>query len=77
MAAILPVQEFVEGKYVIMVTRKGITKKTDLAAYSNPRSGEIIAISVDEGDELIAVQLTHGDQDVFLGTAKRPVYPVP
>ena len=69
-AALLPVREFAEGKYVIMVTRKGITKKTDLAAYSNPRSGGIIAISVDEGDELIAVQLTHGDQDVFLGTRK-------
>ena len=69
-AAILPVREFVEGKYVIMVTRKGIAKKTDLAAYSNPRSGGIIAISVDGGDELIAVQLTHGDQDVFLGTRK-------
>ena len=69
-AALLPVREFVEGKYVIMVTRKGIAKKTDLAAYSNPRSGGIIAISIDEGDELIAVQLTHGDQDVFLGTRK-------
>ncbi len=69
-AAILPVREFIEGKYVIMVTRKGIVKKTDLAAYSNPRSGGIIAISIDEGDELIDVQLTLGDQDVFLGTRK-------
>ncbi|MCX5836265.1 MAG: DNA gyrase subunit A, partial [Deltaproteobacteria bacterium] len=69
-AAILPVREFIEGKYVIMVTRKGIVKKTELAAYSNPRSGGIIAISIDEGDELIDVQLTLGDQDVFLGTRK-------
>ncbi|HUH66891.1 MAG TPA: DNA gyrase subunit A [Syntrophales bacterium] len=69
-AAVLPVREFVEGKYVIMVTRKGIAKKTDLAAYSNPRAGGIIAISVDEKDDLIAVQLTNGDQDVFLGTKK-------
>lgn len=69
-AAILPVREFVEGKYVIMVTRKGIIKKTDLAAYSNPRAGGIIAITIDGGDELIDVQLTRGDQDVFLGTRK-------
>jgi DNA gyrase subunit A len=51
-----------------MVTKKGIIKKTDLAAYSNPRAGGIIAISIDEGDELVDVQLTMGNQDVFLGT---------
>ena len=68
--AILPVREFVDGKYVIMVTRKGIVKKTDLTAYSHPRSGGIIAINIDEGDELIDVQLTMGNQDVFLGTKK-------
>ena len=69
-AAILPVKEFVDGKYVIMVTRKGIVKKTELVAYSHPRAGGIIAITIDEGDELIGVQLTLGDQDVFLGTRK-------
>ncbi|MCX5846644.1 MAG: DNA gyrase subunit A [Deltaproteobacteria bacterium] len=69
-AAILPVKEFVDGKYIIMVTRKGIVKKTDLVAYSHPRAGGIIAITIDEGDELIGVQLTLGDQDVFLGTRK-------
>jgi len=69
-AAILHVKEFVDGKYVIMVTRKGIVKKTELVAYSHPRAGGIIAITIDEGDELIGVQLTLGDQDVFLGTRK-------
>jgi DNA gyrase subunit A len=69
-ASVLPVKEFTEGRYIIMVTRKGIVKKTDLVAYSNPRSGGIIAISIDEGDELIDVQLTLGNQDVFLGTWK-------
>ena len=69
-AAILPVKEFVDGKYIIMVTRKGIVKKTELVAYSHPRAGGIIAITIDEGDELIGVQLTLGDQDVFLGTRK-------
>jgi DNA gyrase subunit A len=53
-----------------MVTRKGTIKKTELSAFSNPRAGGIIAISIDEGDELIDVQLTLGKQDIFLGTRK-------
>lgn len=67
-SATLPVKEFVSDKFVVMVTRKGIIKKTDLAAYSNPRAGGIIAISIDEDDELVDVQLTNGDQDIFLAT---------
>jgi DNA gyrase subunit A len=67
-SATLPVKEFVADKFIIMVTKKGIVKKTDLTAYSNPRAGGIIAISIDEGDELVDVQLTMGNQDVFLGT---------
>ena len=69
-AAILPVKEFEEGKYVVMVTKKGIIKKTDLAAFSNPRSGGIIAMTIDAGDALIDVKQTHGDQEIFLGTRK-------
>jgi len=68
--AVLPVKEFVEGKFVIMATRRGIIKKTDLIAYSNPRTGGIIALTLDEGDELIDVKLTNGDQDIFLGARK-------
>ena len=67
-SATLPVKEFVSDKFVVMVTRKGIIKKTDLAAYSNPRAGGIIAISIDDDDELVDVQLTNGDQDIFLAT---------
>ena len=67
-SATLPVREFVTDKFIVMVTKKGIIKKTDLAAYSNPRTGGIIAISIDEGDELVDVQLTMGDQDIFLAT---------
>jgi DNA gyrase subunit A len=67
-SATLPVKEFVTDKFVVLVTKKGIIKKTDLAAYSNPRAGGIIAISIDEGDELVDVQLTMGNQDVFLAT---------
>ena len=67
-SATLPVKEFVSDKFVVMVTRKGIIKKTDLAAYSNPRTGGIIAISIDDDDELVDVQLTNGDQDIFLAS---------
>lgn len=67
-SATLPVREFVNDKFVVMVTKKGVIKKTDLTAYSNPRSGGIIAISIDETDELVDVQLTNGDQDIFLAT---------
>ncbi len=67
-SATLPVREFVADKFVVMVTKKGTIKKTDLAAYSNPRAGGIIAISIDEGDEVVDVQLTNGNQDIFLAT---------
>ena len=69
-SATLPIREFVTDKYVVMATRKGIIKKTDLAAYSNPRTGGIIAISIDDDDELVDVQLTNGDQDVFLASKR-------
>jgi len=69
-ASVLPVKEFIEGKSVVMVTKQGIIKKTELEAYSNPRSGGIIAVTIDDGDDLIDVQLTMGDQDIFLGTRK-------
>ncbi len=67
-SATLPVREFVADKFVVMVTKKGVIKKTELAAYSNPRTGGIIAVSIDEGDELVDVQLTMGNQDIFLAT---------
>ena len=66
--ATLPVKEFVDDKYIVMVTKKGTIKKTELTAYANPRSGGIIAISIDEGDELVDVQLTMGNQDIFIAT---------
>jgi len=66
--ATLPVREFAEDKFIVMVTKKGTIKKTELTAYANPRAGGIIAISIDEGDELVEVQLTMGKQDVFIAT---------
>jgi DNA gyrase subunit A len=69
-SATLPVREFSDNKFVVMVTKKGTIKKTELAAYANPRSGGIIAISIEKGDELVDVQLTTGKQDIFLATRR-------
>ncbi len=67
-AAILPVMEFKEGQYVVMCSRKGTIKKTDLMAFSHPRAGGIIALSIEAGDELIEAVLTGGKDDIFIGT---------
>lgn len=63
---ILPVKEFKEDHYVVMATKKGIVKKTELTAYSNPRSTGIKAIVLTEDDELISVRITDGNQHLFL-----------
>ena len=64
--AILPVKEFTDGQYIIMVTRNGVVKKTELTAYAHPRSTGIRAIVLDDNDELIAVRITDGNRDLFL-----------
>ncbi len=66
--ATLPVKEFREDQFVVMATRNGLLKKTELSAYSNPRQGGIIALSLEEGDKLIGVQLTDGRREILLGT---------
>jgi DNA gyrase subunit A len=70
LAAILPVRKFEEGKFVVMVTRQGIIKKTSLDEYSNPRPSGIIALSIEEGDGLVGVRLTDGKRDILLSTAQ-------
>jgi DNA gyrase subunit A len=67
-AGVIPVREFVEGKFAVMVTRKGIIKKTEMSEFGNIRSNGIIAMGVDEGDELIAVELTDGKKKIFIAT---------
>lgn len=69
-ATILSIRDFEEGKYVVMATRKGLVKKTELMAYCHPRAAGIIALKIREDDELIAVNVTGGDQDIFLATRK-------
>lgn len=63
---VLPVKEFKEGLFAVMATRNGVIKKTDLSAYSNPRSNGIRAIVLDDDDELISVCVTDGSHDLFL-----------
>ena len=66
--AALPVREFTPDHFILMATKKGIIKKTELESYSHPRPSGIIAITLEEGDELISAEVTDGKRDVFLGT---------
>jgi DNA gyrase subunit A len=66
--AMVPVREFGDDSYLIFATRKGMVKKTSLAAYGNVRSSGINAISIVGDDELIQVRLTNGDQQIILAT---------
>ncbi|HEU4522401.1 MAG TPA: DNA gyrase subunit A, partial [Thermoanaerobaculia bacterium] len=70
-AALLAVKDFPEEddrQFVVMGTRKGVIKKTDLTAFRNPRTDGIIAMGVDEGDAVIAVELSDGSEQIFIGT---------
>ncbi len=66
--SILPVKEFVENKYIVMATKQGVIKKTDLMAFSNIRAAGIIAIAFDDGDSLVKAALSDGKQDIFVAT---------
>jgi DNA gyrase subunit A len=67
-AGVVPVREFSEGRYVVMVSRKGVIKKTALSDFQNIRSNGINAINVDGGDELLDVILTDGTKRIFIAT---------
>jgi len=66
--ATMPVKEYRDDRFVVMATKQGVIKKTELSAYSNPRQGGIIALSLDQGDKLIAVHVTDGSREMLLGT---------
>src|SRR5947208_552185 len=66
--ALLTTKDFTEGKYVVMATRAGKIKKTELTAFSNVRQSGIIAIDINEGDDLYAVRLSDGSSEIFIGT---------
>jgi DNA gyrase subunit A len=67
-AALLAVKEFEDDKFIVMGTRRGVIKKSELSAFSNPRAGGIIAMGVEEGDSVIAVQISNGGNEIFIGT---------
>ena len=66
--AFLSVKDFVANQYIVMVTKHGVIKKSELTEFDNPLSRGIIAVSLDEGDELIGAKITHGDNYIFLGS---------
>jgi DNA gyrase subunit A len=67
-ATTLALRAFEENKYVVMATKEGLVKKTELTAYANPRTGGIVAIKINEEDELIGARVSTGSQDIFLTT---------
>ena len=67
-SAFLPVREFQQGRFVIFATKRGVVKKTELMAHSNPRSRGTRAIALEPRDEVIGVRLTDGQQEVLLST---------
>ncbi len=66
--AVLPIEEFKENRYVVMLTKKGTIKKTPLSAFSNPRPSGIIALTIDLEDDLLAAKISEGNNDIFICT---------
>ncbi len=64
-AAVVPLKEFSDGRYLLFATKQGLVKRTPLSDYDSPRA-TLIAISLREGDELIGVTPTAGDDHIFL-----------
>ncbi len=64
----IPVKEFSEDKFLVMATKIGYIKKTQLSEYENLRKSGIIAITLEEKDALIDVELSDGKQDLLLAT---------
>lgn len=65
---VIPVRSFDQGGYLMMATREGVVKKTELAEYANINKSGLIAVNLRENDELVGVQLTGGDHDIILVT---------
>ena len=67
-ATCVPVRDFESGSYVLFASKKGTVKKTELSQFSHPRSGGILAISLETGDEVMAARRTDGQREVLLST---------
>lgn len=68
--SMIRVPAFEENKYLIMVTKNGVIKRTNLKAFDSARKGGLIALDLDEGDELAWVRLTDGSQEIIVSTKK-------
>ncbi len=66
--SILPVEEYRDDHYIVMATREGVIKKTQLSLFASERSSGLIAVNLDEGDELIGTMITDGSKDIMLFT---------
>ncbi len=66
LATVLAVPSFEQGNYLLMATKKGLVKKTDIMAYANPRVNGIIALRLNQDDELISTLITNGEMNIFL-----------
>jgi DNA gyrase subunit A len=64
----LAIKDFVQGQYIVMVTRNGVIKKCELTEFDNPRLAGIIAVGLDDGDELLGAKITNGKNYIFLGS---------
>ncbi len=69
-SAIIPIQSFEDGKYLLMATKNGLIKKTPLKEYDSSRKTGLLAINLKDDDELIDVRLTDGEDNVVLVTSK-------
>jgi DNA gyrase subunit A len=68
--AVFPIRHFEGERYLVMVTKQGVIKKTKLSEFANVRRNGLIAINLDEGDELLAVDLSDGSRDIILGSTQ-------
>lgn len=66
--AIIPVKEFKEDEYLVMITKQGIIKKTEMASFANIRKGGLIAVNLRDDDNLISVMTTNGENEIFVAT---------
>ena len=69
-SAVIPIQNFAEGKYLLMATKNGLIKKTALSEYDSARKTGLLSITLKDNDELISVKLTDGEDNVVLVTRK-------
>jgi DNA gyrase subunit A len=66
--AFLSVKDFVPDQFIVMATKQGVIKKSELTEFDNPMSRGIIAVTLDEGDELIGAKISNGNNYIFLGS---------